>query len=567
MQNIIHILLRRLHAPLIVLVCVYAVAVLGFVLIPGVDNNGQPWHMDFLHAFYFVTYMGTTIGFGEIPYPFTPGQRLWTTLTIYGTVIVWLYGIGTAMSLLQESSFRAILRRSAFNRAVQRTSEPFYLVCGYGDTGKMLVHALADAKYRTVVIDVDPACIDNLELEDLGAPIPGFAGDAALPENLVLAGLTRSKCLGVLALTNDDNANLKIAITAKLLKPQLPVVARAEARETGSNMDSFGTDYIIDPFDTFAGRLALALHAPGIFLLYEWMTAVPHESLREPLFPPRGRWILCGFGRFGKAVYRRLSAEGIPVTIIEARPDLTDAPPDVIIGRGTEARTLHEAGITDAVGIVAGTDNDTNNLSIIMTAQNIKRSLFTVARQNLHHNDRIFEAARPSLVMQRGSVTARKIFALITTPLLTEFLRQAREEGNDWANQLVSRIGGIVGDEAPHKWGMEITPACAPALYAGIVGGSRPTVGDLCRNPRNRDERLDCMVLFIKRIGAEIVLPGDEMTLEKGDHLLLCGRIDAWNQMEWISKNHNVFDYLCSGEERASGTLWKWLSRRRTQAS
>ena len=69
-SQIIYLILRRLRTPLIVLVCVYAVSVLGFVLIPGVDDQGNPWKMDFFHAFYFVSYMGSTIGFGELPYPF-----------------------------------------------------------------------------------------------------------------------------------------------------------------------------------------------------------------------------------------------------------------------------------------------------------------------------------------------------------------------------------------------------------------------------------------------------------------------------------------------------------------
>src|SRR4030065_745636 len=109
MHNIVYVLLRRIHVPLIVLVCVYAVAILGFVLIPGMDDKGNPWRMDFFHAFYFVSFMGTTIGFGEIPYPFTDAQRLWATLCIYGTVFAWLYGIGAALSLLQDSAFQAIL--------------------------------------------------------------------------------------------------------------------------------------------------------------------------------------------------------------------------------------------------------------------------------------------------------------------------------------------------------------------------------------------------------------------------------------------------------------------------
>ena len=41
----IFILLRRLHVPLAALVLVYAVAVLGFTLIPGTDPQGQPWRM------------------------------------------------------------------------------------------------------------------------------------------------------------------------------------------------------------------------------------------------------------------------------------------------------------------------------------------------------------------------------------------------------------------------------------------------------------------------------------------------------------------------------------------
>ena len=88
------ILLRRLRYPLAVVVLVYAVAVFGFTLVPGIDAAGQPWRMGFLHAFYFVSFLGTTIGLGEIPQPFSDAQRLWATASIYATVTAWLYGIG-----------------------------------------------------------------------------------------------------------------------------------------------------------------------------------------------------------------------------------------------------------------------------------------------------------------------------------------------------------------------------------------------------------------------------------------------------------------------------------------
>ncbi|MGB5606347.1 MAG: ion channel, partial [Gammaproteobacteria bacterium] len=76
MQNLVYLLLRRMRAPLIVVILAYAVTILGLVLIPGVDDQGNPWRMSFFHAFYFVSFMGSTIGFGEIPYAFTDAQRL-----------------------------------------------------------------------------------------------------------------------------------------------------------------------------------------------------------------------------------------------------------------------------------------------------------------------------------------------------------------------------------------------------------------------------------------------------------------------------------------------------------
>ena len=58
--------------------------------------------MGFFDAFYFMSYTATTIGFGELPYPFTDAQRLWVTITIYLTVIGWAYAIGSLLTLLQD---------------------------------------------------------------------------------------------------------------------------------------------------------------------------------------------------------------------------------------------------------------------------------------------------------------------------------------------------------------------------------------------------------------------------------------------------------------------------------
>ena len=118
------LILRRMRAPLITLILVYAISVLGLTLIPGVDDQGQPVRLSFFHAFYFMSYTATTIGFGEVPYEFSDPQRLWVTLCIYLSVIGWAYSIGTLLTLLQDQNFRSAVRLQRFARAIQRLREP-----------------------------------------------------------------------------------------------------------------------------------------------------------------------------------------------------------------------------------------------------------------------------------------------------------------------------------------------------------------------------------------------------------------------------------------------------------
>jgi len=569
MQDVTYLLLRRMRLPLIALILTYAVSVLGFVLIPGVDGQGRPWHMDFFHAFYFVSFMGSTIGFGEIPYPFTDAQRMWTLVTIYATVIAWLYAIGVLLSTLQDPAYRRVVRRSAFARGVRLISEPFYIVCGYGDTGSQVVSSLAERGMRCVVIDIDRARIDALELEDLGMHVPGLCADAADTDALFQAGLRRDMCTGVIALTDVDHVNLTVAITARLLAPAVQTIARSEYHESEANMASFGTQHVVNPFDTFADRFAMAIHSPGLYRIYEWMTSIHParggENGTAPgrrLAPPRGTWVICGYGRFGKALERYLNFEGLRTVVIEADPQTTHAPADAVAGRGTEAVTLRAAKVEEAVGIVAGTDNDANNLSIVITARELQPRLFAVARQNQRRNDAMFAAADLDLVMQPGEIMARRILGLITNPLLADFLRHARHRDDAWAEDLVARIDALKAGPAPALWSVSVDAQGAAGLTHALQRGEEVDVATLLRDPRRRERPLAALALLRRRADAEEeLLPAAETTLQLGDRLLFCGLAEAAGHMDWTAQNHNVLEYVRTGSQRPAGTIWRWLAR------
>ncbi len=561
MNSVLFLVLRRMRLPLILLVSSYAVSVLGMSLMPGIDADGnRAPGLSLFHAFYFVSYTATTIGFGEVPQAFSEAQRAWAMVTIYLTVLVWLYSIGTILALLQDPAFRRVIKTNSFEHRVRRLRQPFYIICGCGETGAMLMQALDSRNQQAVVLDIDPDRISELELGQYHLDIPALTADARLPENLESAGLSHPSCAGVIALTNDDQANLSVAVTAKLLRPELPVLSRADGMETAGNMASFGTNEIVNAFEAFGLHLAMALHSPGQHLLYDWLTDVPGMPLSEPLRPPRGKWIICGYGRFGKAVVRHLRKESIELVIVEADTARTGCV-DCIQGSGTEANTLLEAGIKGAVGIVAGTDNDVNNLSIVMTARELKPDLFMVARQNRQANAPLFQRFGANVTMQPADIVGHEFLSLLTTPLLSRFFAQCKGRSSDWANELLSRIAAIVGDTVPEVWDVELSTENAVAVRQALDLNMDITLRDLIRDPSDRNADLPCIPLLLG--STEALLPDPDTPLFPGDRILFCGGKGARGRQILALRNLKVLNYLVTGEDSPGGWFWQWLRRPR----
>ncbi|HEY5632440.1 MAG TPA: potassium channel family protein [Burkholderiaceae bacterium] len=564
-HSILFMVMRRMRAPTIVLIAVYAISVLGMSLVPGVDAEGRPAPpLSVFHAFYFVSFTATTIGFGEIPTAFGNAQRMWVTVTIYLSVIGWSYMIVSLLALAQDRAFRLALAANRFSWQVRRISEPFYLICGCGETGELVLHALDRLGVRCVVVEIDEERVNELELEDLRADTPTLLGDVRTPRTLALAGLRSRWCRGALALTDDDEANLAVAASARLLNPNLQVIARAQQLKTAANMASFGVRRVVNPFEAFADYLRLAMREPSCYRLLDWLTALPASSLRKERPPPRGDWVICGHGRFGTAVARRLKDERIGLKIVD--PDPAAAKDErVIRGVGTEAAVLREAGIADAEGLVAATDSDVANLAIAVTAREINPDVFLVVRQNAEGSERLFAAIEPDVVMDSSEIIAHECIAVIMSPLLEGFLDVVRGERDAWASALIRRLETTLGDDAPAPWSVRIDRASAPALFAAASArDSQVTLGDILRDPLDRTRALACVPLMLRRAdGSTVVLPGPDEALKPMHALLLASSPGVRARVEMTITNANELEYVCTGVDRRTGWIWQAISNRR----
>lgn len=554
------IVMRFMRLPIIVLVLVYAVGVSGMALIPGQDEQGNTTYMNLFHAFYFFTYTATTTGFGEIPTAFTDEQRLWAIVCLYGGVIAWLYAIGSIIRVMQNPYFLQALSERRFARAVRRIGQPYYVICGFGDTGSLLARGLSDNLLRAVVIDTDPERIKALGLRDYKLFMPGLCADAGVPRHLVDAGVQSALCNAVVALCNDEDTNLKIAVMTRFLNPNAKIICRASSRRHQDNLIALGQVTVINPFELFAKQLSTAITQPKLHNVSEWLVGAKGEKLGDSLKVPLGSWIICGYGRMGKWMNHYLSKHDIKIILID--PDLDeDANESRSISAHADHETLKQAGLDHAVGIVASTNNDASNLNILLSANTLKPDIFSIVRQNYHENQPVFDATKASLVMQSSMISARRVLLLLISELTDIMLEQLATQPL-LTEQVIKRLQAILGHNKPYLWSLNVDQKQSPVLLELLREGTSVALADLVKKPNDAHATLECLPLVLKRATQITVLPDLQTHVLKGDELLFCGTFASDIALSANLGNYYTLQYMARQVDVPRGYVFGWLAKR-----
>ncbi len=552
-----------MRVPLIVLITIYSVATLGMTLIPGVTPDGEPWRMSFFHAFYFVSFMGTTIGFGEIPYEFTDLQRGWVLVCIYTSVIAWLYSIGSVLRLVQDETFLLAVTQRGFQRSIMKLDSPFYIICGYGKTGEMVNQGLCGLGIQTVILDISSDRIATIGLGEFTPPPISLTADITDPNNLIAAGINSPHCQGVIVLTNLDHTNLEVAVSCKLVNPDVKVISRSEVEDEAKNMASFGTDLIINPYLTFAQRLQQLTTNPQLHQIQNWFINQYSSEYIAPNIQEWGlstqKWIICGYGRLGKAIHQALDEIVEEITVVVPDPIASRAPDNSIIGRGTEAETLIEAKLEQADVIIAATEDDANNLSIIMTAKQIKPSITTIGRVSKESNRLLFEHADCNYIVRRSLLVANEVLTAISRPLVIRFIKFSNALTKEETSLLAQRVESLVGDQEPVTWRMCVDKESSPEIVDFIRTGSKITIGKTTNHHPIFGG--GCIPLLLLRNGVSTILPENDEALKVGDQLLVCGPRNQILLPQRLQHNIELLDTLINDNTNYI-PLVRWFKHR-----
>lgn len=526
----IFLVLRRMRLPLILLVSVFAVSVAGLSLIAGTDAEGNPHHMSVFDSFYVMSYTATTIGFGEIPHEFNIPQRLWVTGSIYATVICWAYTFGSLFSLTQDQALRGAIAAQRFARKVRGIREPFVIIVGYGLSGRQVAQALDRMGRRVVVIDSDPDKIDRLATDQLEFDVPAMAGDARNVGFLGLAGLGRDHCEGVVALTDSDEANLAVIMAVELLRPEIRLVARADVRVMGQRMLDFGAEEVINPYDLYGHYLTLAFKQPVTHQLAQWLMGTPDAEIPVLTQELRdGRWVVAADDQFGEEVANDLSDVGLEVDVID---------PNWV-----------EPDIGGAVGFVAGSKDDTINLAMAARARLNNPDIFLSVRQRRLTNAAPVAAFSPDSVFTPSELVARETAARLVSPVYRSFVDFVMHQDDEWSRPVLERLVRETGDHKAPSTKLRISHRKSPALAAYLDAGGQVHLGDLLRDPDDRDQSLGVVPLVHLRDGEATFMPEDDLVLEMHDEILVMGRDEDLDLMTPVLFNDRTVEYLVTGRD------------------
>lgn len=228
----------------IVLLAVIAIGTAGYMVI-------EDW--SFTDSVFMAVTTISTVGYREI-HPLSEGGRAFTIVLIVGGVGILFYSVGTFAQYLMEGQLANILGGRRMKQDISRLRDHI-IICGYGQVGREVALTLSEEKVPFVVIDSDEESVKRAAEDGCLS----LRGNASNDEALEEAGIRQAR--GLVAALGDDADNIFVTLSAKGLRHDLLVVARASAEESESKLRRAGADRVILPLRLGGRRMAMiALH-------------------------------------------------------------------------------------------------------------------------------------------------------------------------------------------------------------------------------------------------------------------------------------------------------------------
>lgn len=204
----------------------------------------------------------------------------------------------------------------------------------------------------------------------------------------------------------------------------LSTVGYREVREFDTNGKIFTILLIFSGFGVFTYALTTGAK---MLIEGELMEVFKKRAMERKISQLKNHYILCGFGRMGRIIFKELRAAHVPVVVIEKeKVNLSDSEEIIFIqGDATQDEILKAAGIERAKGLITVLTSDTENLFVVLSAKELNPSLFIVARAAGDGAERKLKRAGADRVVSPYHIGGLRIAHTVLRPSVMDFLEFA----------------------------------------------------------------------------------------------------------------------------------------------
>ena len=215
--------------------------------------------------------------------------------------------------------------------------------------------------------------------------------------------------------------------------------------------------------------------------------------------------IVCGYGRFGRAVVEELTRKAVPMVVIETDPakqvELDAVGALHVLGSALEDAVLDDAGVSAARAIIVATGSDADNVYITLSAREKNPKILIYARGDSDAGLRRLKLAGADQVVAAYQWAGMRIAASIVRPSVVDFLQLS----------VPGRESEVDLEE------IRVSPA-SPAAGMSIAAVEQ-------QNPRLR-------IVAMKRNDQPLeMIPAPETKIEPGDLLVVIGESDSLKRL------------------------------------
>ncbi len=202
----------------------------------------------------FLLSLDTVATVGSIKTPGDTGSQIVLVLLIVLGVGTLFYALVTVTEFFVAGHLGDLLAERRAQKMIDALSD-HYIICGYGRVGRQVASDLRAAGARYVVIDRDETL--RSKVQEVGVRV--IVGSPSDDEILRAAGVDRARA--VIACVDSDAENIFTTLTAREMRPDIAIVARASEEDSEKKLKRAGADRVISPYSSSGTEMArLALH-------------------------------------------------------------------------------------------------------------------------------------------------------------------------------------------------------------------------------------------------------------------------------------------------------------------